>query len=58
MNELEMFFGAWDRQAQGALKLLKSLPADQYDYRRQLQLRHEAAQHRAAADCGRAGIGF
>jgi uncharacterized damage-inducible protein DinB len=33
MNELDRFFQAWDRQAQGMSKLLRSLPASQYDFR-------------------------
>ena len=33
MNELEMFLGAWDREAESTLKLLRALPAAQYDFR-------------------------
>jgi len=33
MNELEMFLSAWDREADGTLKLLRALPATQYDFR-------------------------
>ena len=33
MNELEMFLNAWERQAEGTLKLLRALPAGQYDFR-------------------------
>lgn len=33
MNELEMFFAAWDREAANTVKLLKALPATQYDFR-------------------------
>jgi uncharacterized damage-inducible protein DinB len=33
MNELEMFFGAWERQAQGIVKLLNALPSDKYDFK-------------------------
>jgi uncharacterized damage-inducible protein DinB len=33
MNELEMFLNAWDREAESTLKLLRSLPATQYDFR-------------------------
>ena len=33
MNELERFIDEWDREAQGTLKLLRSLPASQYDFR-------------------------
>ena len=33
MNELDRFHRAWDRQADGTLKLLRALPAGQYDFR-------------------------
>jgi uncharacterized damage-inducible protein DinB len=33
MNELEMFLSAWDREAENTLKLLRALPATQYDFR-------------------------
>jgi uncharacterized damage-inducible protein DinB len=33
MNELEMFLNAWDREAESTLKLLRALPAAQYDFR-------------------------
>ena len=33
MNELEMFLAAWDREAASTVKLLKALPAAQYDFR-------------------------
>src|SRR5262245_37302843 len=33
MNELEMFFTTWDREAANTVKLLKALPASQYDFR-------------------------
>ena len=33
MNELEMFLAAWDREAESTLKLLRALPATQYDFR-------------------------
>jgi uncharacterized damage-inducible protein DinB len=33
MNELEMFLNAWEREAEGTLKLLRALPAAQYDFR-------------------------
>jgi uncharacterized damage-inducible protein DinB len=33
MNELEMFLSAWDREAESTLKLLRALPAKQYDFR-------------------------
>jgi uncharacterized damage-inducible protein DinB len=32
-NELEMFLGAWDREAEKTLTLLRALPATQYDFR-------------------------
>ena len=32
-NELEMFLAAWDREAASTLKLLRALPAGQYDFR-------------------------
>ena len=33
MNELEMFLTTWDREAQNTAKLLRALPATQYDFR-------------------------
>ena len=33
MNELEMFLSAWDREAESTLKVLRALPATQYDFR-------------------------
>jgi uncharacterized damage-inducible protein DinB len=33
MNELEMFLNAWEREAESTLKLLRALPATQYDFR-------------------------
>ena len=33
MNELELFLSAWDREAESTLKLLRALPATQYDFR-------------------------
>jgi uncharacterized damage-inducible protein DinB len=33
MNELEMFLGAWEREAESTLKLLRALPPAQYDFR-------------------------
>ena len=33
MNELEMFLNAWDREAENTAKLLRALPATQYDFR-------------------------
>jgi uncharacterized damage-inducible protein DinB len=32
-HELERFISTWDREAQGALKVLRALPANQYDFR-------------------------
>jgi len=32
-SELEQFFTAWNAEAEGTLKLLRALPADQYDFR-------------------------
>ena len=33
MNELERFLQTWDREAEGTMKVLKALPAMQYDFR-------------------------
>jgi uncharacterized damage-inducible protein DinB len=33
MNELEVFFAAWEREAANTVKLLKALPPNQYDCR-------------------------
>jgi uncharacterized damage-inducible protein DinB len=33
MNEIEMFLSAWDREAENTVKLLRALPAAQYDFR-------------------------
>ncbi len=33
MNELEMFLATWDREAASTVKLLRALPATQYDFR-------------------------
>ena len=33
MNELENFLASWDREAASTVRLLKSLPANQYDFR-------------------------
>ena len=33
MNELEMFLSTWEREAESTLKLLRALPATQYDFR-------------------------
>ena len=32
-NELESFLETWDREAENTLKLLRALPATQYDFR-------------------------
>src|ERR1700719_1995166 len=32
-NELEMFLSTWERESESTLKLLRALPATQYDYR-------------------------
>ena len=32
-NELELFLNAWDREAENTVKLLRALPAAQYDFR-------------------------
>src|SRR5262249_6768144 len=32
-NELETFLSTWDREAENTLKLLRALPATQYDFR-------------------------
>ncbi|MEO8076602.1 MAG: hypothetical protein ABI818_09760 [Acidobacteriota bacterium] len=33
MNELAMFLSAWDREGASTVKLLRALPASQYDFR-------------------------
>jgi uncharacterized damage-inducible protein DinB len=33
VNELERFFSTWEREAANTLKLLRALPASQYDFR-------------------------
>ena len=33
MNELDLFFATWDREAASTVKLLQALPAAQYDFR-------------------------
>ena len=33
INELERFLKTWDREAENTLKLLRALPASQYDFR-------------------------
>jgi uncharacterized damage-inducible protein DinB len=51
-NELEMFLQAWDREAENTLKLLRALPATQYDFRPDAAGRSlgELAWHLAEAD--------
>ena len=52
MNELQMFLTAWDREAGNTLKLLRALPATQYDFRPDPEGRSlgELAWHLAEAD--------
>ena len=52
MNELEMFLSAWDREAESTLKLLRALPATQYDFRPDASGRSmgELAWHLAEGD--------
>src|SRR2546429_9558876 len=52
MNELEMFLSTWEREAQSTLKLLRALPAGQYDFRPDAGGRSlgELAWHLAEAD--------
>lgn len=52
MNELEMFLSAWDREAESTLKLLRALPATQYDFRPDADGRSlgELAWHLAECD--------
>jgi uncharacterized damage-inducible protein DinB len=33
MNEIERFLASWEREAESTVKLLKALPATQYDFR-------------------------
>jgi uncharacterized damage-inducible protein DinB len=33
MNEVERFLAAWERESEGTVKLLQSLPPSQYDFR-------------------------
>ena len=51
-NELKQFLGAWDHEAQSTLKLLRSLPAEQYDFRPDKEGRSlgELAWHMAEID--------
>ena len=52
MNELEMFLSAWDREAESTLKLLRALPATQYNFRPDVGGRSmgELAWHLAEGD--------
>lgn len=52
MNELEMFLGAWEREAESTLKLLRALPRAQYDFRPDASGRSlgELAWHLAEGD--------
>lgn len=52
MNELEMFLGAWEREAESTLKLLRALPPAQYDFRPDASGRSlgELAWHLAEGD--------
>jgi uncharacterized damage-inducible protein DinB len=52
MNELEMFFATWDREAANTVKLLQSLPKSQYDFRPDKEGRSlgELAWHLAEGD--------
>jgi uncharacterized damage-inducible protein DinB len=51
-NELELFLKAWEREAENTLKLLRALPATQYDFRPAAGGRSlgELAWHLAEAD--------
>ena len=33
VNELERFLNTWDREAENTQKLMRALPASQYDFR-------------------------
>src|SRR4029079_8187697 len=52
MTELEMFLATWDREAASTVKLLRALPAAQYDFRPDATGRSlgELAWHLAAGD--------
>jgi uncharacterized damage-inducible protein DinB len=52
MNELEMFMNAWERESESTLKLLRALPAAQYDFRPDAEGRSlgELAWHLAEGD--------
>jgi uncharacterized damage-inducible protein DinB len=51
-NELAQFIGSWDQEAQNTIKLLRALPADQYDFRPDREGRSlgECAWHLAEVD--------
>jgi uncharacterized damage-inducible protein DinB len=51
-DELHMFLEAWDREAENTLKLLKALPANEYDFRPDPEGRSlgELAWHLAEGD--------
>src|SRR4051812_31814621 len=52
VDELAMFFSTWDREAANTVRLLKALPADQYDFRPDPEGRSlgELAWHLAEGD--------
>jgi len=52
MNELERFLASWEREAESTVKLLKALPATQYDFRPDANGRSlgELAWHLAEGD--------
>jgi uncharacterized damage-inducible protein DinB len=52
MNELEMFFTTWDREAANTVKLLHALPPSQYEFRPDKEGRSlgELAWHLAEGD--------
>jgi uncharacterized damage-inducible protein DinB len=52
MNELEMFMNAWERESASTLKLLRTLPPGQYDFRPDAEGRSlgELAWHLAEGD--------
>jgi uncharacterized damage-inducible protein DinB len=52
VSELERFLTTWDREAEGTLKLLRALPAGQYDFRPDKEGRSlgELAWHLAEGD--------
>jgi uncharacterized damage-inducible protein DinB len=52
MSELAYFFGVWEQETQNTIKLLKALPASQYDFRPDASGRSlgELAWHLAEGD--------